>query len=199
MHSGLGLIGSVASKACIIMWDHIVNISTYARILCDKFHRKKKLTLCAHSQRCYSKDYSLVKLELPLFEFTYSFIMGARRGARGALAPPPLGFEKMTSYAAVLQNILKFSLAPSALALYTLYFSLKCREKTQKFSFAPLARRKMVDFLYGAPKTCRLFKVSVILPPSGKISAGAHGTNMTGSSYRTYTYTWQNERKRTHF
>ena len=32
----------------------------------------------------------------------------------------------------------------------------------------------MVDFLYGAPKTCRLFKVSVTLPPSGKISAGAH-------------------------
>ena len=41
-------------------------------------------------------------------------------------------------------------------------------------SFAPWARRKMVDFLYGAPKTCRLFKVSVILPPSGKISTGAH-------------------------
>ena len=32
----------------------------------------------------------------------------------------------------------------------------------------------MVDFSYGAPKTCQLFKVSVILPPSGKISAGAH-------------------------
>ena len=33
----------------------------------------------------------------------------------------------------------------------------------------------MVDFLYGAPKTCQLFKVSVVLPPSGKMSAGAHG------------------------
>ena len=32
----------------------------------------------------------------------------------------------------------------------------------------------MVNFLYGAPKTCQLFKVSVVLPPSGKISAGAH-------------------------
>ena len=69
--------------------------------------------------------------------------MGARRGG-GALAP--LEFEKMTSYAAVLQNTLKFSLAPTALALDTLYFSLKRREKTQKFSFAPWARRKMVDF-----------------------------------------------------
>ena len=97
--------------------------------------------------------------------------MGARRGG-GAHAP--LEFEKMTSYAAVLQNTLKFSLAPSALALYILYFSLKRREKTQKFSFAPSARRKMVDYLYGAPKTCRLSKVSVTLPPSGKISAGAH-------------------------
>ena len=89
---------------------------------------------------------------------------------------PPLEFEKMTSYAAVLQNILKFSLAPSALAIDTLYFSLKCHEKTQQFSFAPWARRKMIDFLYGAPKTCQLFKVTVVLPPSGKISAGAHAT-----------------------
>ena len=85
--------------------------------------------------------------------------------------------NSMTSYAAVLQNTLKFSLAPSALALVTLYFSLKRREKRKKFSFAPSARRKMVDFLYGVPKTCRLFKASVILPPSGKISAGAHATN----------------------
>ena len=94
---------------------------------------------------------------------------------------PPWNLKKMTSYVAVLQNTLNFSLAPTALAPHTLYFSLKRREKTQKFSFAPSARRKKVDFLYGAPKTCRLFKVSVILPPSGKISAGAHGysANMT--------------------
>ena len=56
-------------------------------------------------------------------------------------------------------------------------FQSKTSRKTQKFSFAPSARRKMVDFLYGAPKTCRLFKVSVILPPSGKISAGAHAVS----------------------
>ena len=95
--------------------------------------------------------------------------MGARRGGGGQGGHlPPLEFEKMTSYAAVLQNTLKFSLAPSALPLDTLCFSLKRREKTQKFSFAPSARRKMVDLLYGAPKTCRLFKVSVILPPLEK-------------------------------
>ena len=101
-------------------------------------------------------------------------------GARGALAPPPLEFEKMTSYAAVLQNTLKFSLAPSALAIYTLNFSIKRREKTQQCSFAPSARRKMVDFLYGAPKTCWVCKVSVTLSPSGKISVGAHDSEEDG-------------------
>ena len=94
---------------------------------------------------------------------------GGGKGGKGEFE------KKMTSYAAVLQNTLKFSLAPSALTTNNLYFSLKRRKKTQKFSFAPSARRKMVDFLYGAPKTCQLFKVSVVLPPYGKISAGAHG------------------------
>ena len=41
----------------------------------------------------------------------------------------------------------------------------------------------MVDFLYGAPKTCQFFKVLVVLPPSGKISAGAHDMVNCGSSY----------------
>ena len=63
----------------------------------------------------------------------------------------------MTSYAAVLRNILKFSLAPPALALDTLYVSLKRREKREKFrlrlrraekwSIFCTARRKRVDFL----------------------------------------------------
>ena len=35
----------------------------------------------------------------------------------------------------------------------------------------------MVDIFHGAPKTCPIFKLSVVLPPSGKISAGAHGRN----------------------
>ena len=42
----------------------------------------------------------------------------------------------------------------------------------------------MVIILYGAPKTCQLFKVSVVLPPSGKISAGAH----VRKSIRKYMY-----------
>ena len=39
----------------------------------------------------------------------------------------------------------------------------------------------MVDFLYGEPKTCQLFETSVVLPPSGKISAGAHERTDTSS------------------
>ena len=32
-------------------------------------------------------------------------------------------------------------------------------------------------FLYGAPKKCQIFKVLVVLPPSGKIPAGAYGAH----------------------
>ena len=62
---------------------------------------------------------------------------------------PPLEFEKVTSYAAVLQNTRKFSLAPSALTLDTLYFSLKRREKTQyvRWHGRFLYGAKRVDFL----------------------------------------------------
>ena len=59
---------------------------------------------------------------------------------------PPLEFKKMTSYAAVLQNTLKFSFAPSALALDTLYFSLKRRKNATIFVCA-----------FGAPKNGRFF------------------------------------------
>ena len=61
---------------------------------------------------------------------------------KGALAP--LEFEKMTSHAAVLQNILTFSLAPWALAIDALYFSLKHR-KNAKISVCA----------FGAPKNGR--------------------------------------------
>ena len=86
----------------------------------------------------------------------------AAGGTRGALAP--FEFDKMTSYAAFLQNTLKFSLAPSALVLDTLYFSLKRREKTQKFSLAPSARRKMVNFLYGAENASTFLSVGGFAP-----------------------------------
>ena len=38
----------------------------------------------------------------------------------------------------------------------------------QNFSFAPSARRKIVDFLYGAPKTSQLFKCRWFCPPLEK-------------------------------
>ena len=76
-------------------------------------------------------------------------VMGAHRGGgkRGHLPPP--GIWKRTSYVAVQQSTLKFSLAPSALATDTLYFSLKRRKKkkTQEVSTFCTARRKRVDFL----------------------------------------------------
>ena len=71
--------------------------------------------------------------------------------AGGTLAPPPWNLKKVTSYAAVLQNTPKFSLAPGARHRYHIFQSKKPR-KTQNFLFAPLARRKMVDSWYGAPK-----------------------------------------------
>ena len=90
-------------------------------------------------------------------------------GGKGrALAPPPWNLKKMTPYAAVLPNTLKLLLAPSALALDTLYFSLKRREKNAKILVCAFGAPKMFDFLYGAPKACQLFKVSVILPPLKK-------------------------------
>ena len=97
--------------------------------------------------------------------------MGARRGGQGGHLPP-LEFEKMTSYAAVLQNTLKFSLAPTALAIDTLYFSLKRAKKCKIFRLRLWRVEKMVDFLYGAPKTCQLFKMSVVLPPLWKNFCG---------------------------
>ena len=76
------------------------------------------------------------------------------------LLPPPPGRQILLSY----ETPQKFLLAPSALAIYTLRISKTCREKkTQKFSFAPSARRKMVDSLGVGG-----------LPPFGKLSAGAH-------------------------
>ena len=56
-----------------------------------------------------------------------------QEGGKGALALLPRIWKKMTSYAAVLQNTLKFSLAPSALAINTLCFTLKRRKKRKSF------------------------------------------------------------------
>ena len=72
--------------------------------------------------------------------------MGVRRGDTCS----PLEFEKVTSYAAVLQNTLKFSID-------TLYFSLKRSEnpnvfrlrlrRAEKWLFFCPARQKRVSFL----------------------------------------------------
>ena len=96
---------------------------------------------------------------------------GRPQGGKGDTCPPPLEFEKMASYAAVLQNTLKFSLAP-------------------------WARRKMVDFLYGATKTCQLFKVSVVLTlwknfcgcPCVKAQDGNVSVVQVNLRYRTNTF-----------
>ena len=84
----------------------------------------------------------------PVFQQN-SLLVHSRRPqerARGALAQP-LEFEKVTSYAAVLQNTLKFSLAPEALAIDTLYFSLKRREKNANIFVC----------VFGAPKNGQFF------------------------------------------
>ena len=100
--------------------------------------------------------------------------MGARRG--GTCPPPTWNLKndviccRPTTYPKI------FARAFGDRYRYRIFQS-KTREKTRKFSLAPPARRKMVDFLYGAPKTCQLFETSVVLPPSGKISAGAHAYN----------------------
>ena len=80
--------------------------------------------------------------------------MGARRGG-GKGGTCPLEFEKMTSYVAVLQTTLKFSHAPLALAMDTLYVSVKSRKnasihlrlrRPEKRAIFCKARRKRVKF-----------------------------------------------------
>ena len=61
----------------------------------------------------------------------------------------PLEFGNMTSYAAVLQNTIKFSLTPSALAIRTLHFSLKRCKNRKNFRLCPES--------LSAPKNGRFF------------------------------------------
>ena len=87
---------------------------------------------------------------------------GARRAGKGGALAPPLEFEKMTSYAAVL-HILNpkypkfFARASGARHRYPIFQSTTA-QKVQKFSFAPSARRKMVDILYGTLKRFNFLK-----------------------------------------
>ena len=84
-------------------------------------------------------------------------------GQPGAVAPPPWNLKMMTSYAVPMENTLKFSVAPSVLASITLKLSLKRRKVAKLFVRA-----------FGEPKNRSLLSVHAVLPPSGKIPAGAH-------------------------
>ena len=59
--------------------------------------------------------------------------MSARRGGNLGQLHPPWNLKMMTSYAVAVQNIPKFSLAPSALESNTLKFSLKRRRNRENF------------------------------------------------------------------
>ena len=67
-----------------------------------------------------------------------------------------------------MENTLKFSVAPSVLASITLKLSLKRRKVAKLFVRA-----------FGEPKNRSLLSVHAVLPPSGKIPAGAHGGKVT--------------------
>ena len=67
---------------------------------------------------------------------------------RKVALPNHLEFEKMTYYVAVLQNYLKFSPAPSAIAINTPYCKLKRRKKRKNFRLR-LRRAENCQILYG--------------------------------------------------
>ena len=93
--------------------------------------------------------------------------IGDRRGATWGSCPPPWNLKMMTSYAVLVENTLKFLLAPSACASNSLKFSLH-RRKIAKFFVRAL----------GALKNSSFLSVRAVLPPSGRNPAGAHGQIM---------------------
>ena len=75
-------------------------------------------------------------------------LIGARRGGQpGTVASSPWNLKMMTSHAVPVENILKFSLAPSTLASNTVKLSLTRKKKSRRFPFAPSVRRKIGHFL----------------------------------------------------
>ena len=89
--------------------------------------------------------------------------IGARRGGNLGQLPPTPNLKMMTSYAVSVQNTIKFSLAPPALASNNSKLNLKRRKIRKNFRCAE-----------SAPKNRSFLSVHAVLPPSGKISAGAH-------------------------
>ena len=88
---------------------------------------------------CCEKQNLLIKEQAPMG-------MGARR--RGGTCPQPSwNLKKMTSYASLLWNTLKFSLAPSALKIKTLTQSLKCGKSAKNFLLRLWRTEKQSTFL----------------------------------------------------
>ena len=116
-------------------WDGIdINHDTSSGRICDNFHNVRLRVHLTPKLRI------VTWASIELSAKSVHFHGRPQGGARGGHLPP-LEFEKMTSYAAVLRNTLNFSLAPSALALDTLYVSLKRRKNAKIFVCA-----------FGAPK-----------------------------------------------
>ena len=104
----------------------------------------------------------------PFLPFVATLVIDARRGQPGAVAPPPpltWNLKMLMSYAVPMENTLKFSLAPLALASNTLKLSLKRRNNRENFRAV------------GAPKNRSFLSVYAVLPPSGKIPAVAHDSS----------------------
>ena len=100
--------------------------------------------------------------------------MGAHRGGKGGHLSPSLEFEKNDVMCCCPTKYPKFFARAYGARLKYPIFQSKTAQKNAKIFVCAFGAPKKVNFLYGAPKTCQLFYVSVILPPSGKISAGAH-------------------------
>ena len=81
--------------------------------------------------------------------------------------PPSWNLKLMTSYAVPVENTLKYSLAPSALASNTLKLSLERRKKNRKNFRLRLRRAEKIGHF------CQPTRFCPKLPPSGKIPAGA--------------------------
>ena len=95
------------------MHKTLINIRRYWSVRAAQFRRFHVPLLC------HVNVLGLILCNLDVALYCVIQFMGARRGSKEALAPP-LDFEKKMTNAAVLQNTLKFSLAPLALAIITL-------------------------------------------------------------------------------
>ena len=101
-----------------LMWNF------YWYLSCPRKFHGGALLMLNLGCKCCEKQNLLIKDQAPMG-------MRARRG--GTCPQPSWNLKMMTSYASLLWNTLKFSLAPSALAIKTLTRSLKCRKSATNF------------------------------------------------------------------